>query len=783
MNRFMVFERRPLLLSLALALSLIVSALGLGFSYRHWAENTWRSGAIRGVHQDGWISHQAEMKFSGLQSLGNRLRVRFSSWRPAVKPHAVVKVSVCGEPRGDFLVQSGSEIAVSLRGTCEPRLVTFDVPDPFVPSGKDNRELGAQIARLGVYSPLYLPIVDLERTLCVGLCLFVLSLLAFLPFAGRRAAALVPIAIPLAALPLVSYAQFFDPRQPYWLWLFTTLCAAGLCLGAALRADKQPSSFAAPLQTKESRLWLALAVLVVIAGGAIRANGIEFGLPNNYHPDEVPKVNALESMRARGTLDPNYFLHPSLLLYATYFMATLLQWLGVDMDFRTGAFFAGRMVSALAGTGSIFLLFLIGRRLYSSATGAVAAALLAFFPLHVTCSRYLKEDALLGFFILLSLAWMLKAVKEDKPRLLYLAAAAAGLSASTKYSGFLTAGVLAAAPFLRSRSWLPDRALLRYVVGPLMLVPLTFVAASPYIVLNYPKFISDFRFEKRHMLRGHTQAIDAWSQYWMYHFSRSVAPGMTLISALAAVVGMGVLAWRRRIEDLFILAAILAFYLPAEWVKAKPAPQPERYIFPCLPFLALGAAELCRTLWDARARAWGALLALAVCAAPLWRSYSLARDIRDDTRRQAARWMVKHLSRGAPIFLDWERYAPYFSKEQFDVEYIEREGVREKEFTVAELKQSGRKYMVLSSLFFDRYFTDPNGDPVAKNRFRNIFKRVPIVREFTAPSGTYGFHNPRLTLFSLEPQEFARLETELKAQEEGRLERTSNELRTEFRRQ
>ncbi|NDC39794.1 MAG: phospholipid carrier-dependent glycosyltransferase, partial [Proteobacteria bacterium] len=164
---------------------------------------------------------------------------------------------------------------------------------------------------------------------------------------------------------------------------------------------------------------------LVLFAGAVRFYGLSFGLPANFHPDEVPKVNAVMRMVDHGDLNPRYFLHPSLLLYSCYFVNTILQYVGsffgVEGTFRETAFLAGRVVSATAGTLSVGLVYLIGRRLYGSFAGFTAALLLAVFPLHVTCSRYLKEDALLVFFFLTCIALTLKAAQEKRQWLLYLA--------------------------------------------------------------------------------------------------------------------------------------------------------------------------------------------------------------------------------------------------------------------------------------------------------------------------------------------------------------------------
>jgi hypothetical protein len=51
------------------------------------------------------------------------------------------------------------------------------------------------------------------------------------------------------------------------------------------------------------------------------------------------------------------------------------------------------------------------------------------------------------------------------------------------------------------------------------------------------------------------------------------------------------------------------------------------------------------------------------------------------------------------------------------------------------------------------------------------------VTQFEAPSGTYGFHNPTLTLFSLQPEDFDRLNSERLQKLRGEIAMTSNEVR------
>lgn len=769
-----MFGNRLFIYFLSALLSVAAVIGGLGTAYQRHLNVPLEYSIIDGIARDGWLSKRAELRVPALASRGNTLTLQFAPTRPAV-PDARMRISVCSGERQEYLVGASTTVAISLRAACEPRIITIEVLDTFRASPTDQRDLGAQLVAVNISSRLGLPLLQ-ERVIIIATAiLFLLSICgAQWLFLGR--ARWIALIVPLVALYPLTQADPENLMKPLWLGVTLLSVLLGVWLGS-----RSGVSHTATLNLSPALGHRPFTVLLLLcaAGAVLRFYGLNFGLPYNYHPDEIPKVNAIMRMVSTHSLDPHYFLHPSLLLYCTYAMNTLFHLVGMEGEFRTSAFLAGRTVSALAGTVSIPLLFALGRRLFGTQVALTAAALLAVMPLHVTCSRYLKEDALLTSFILLTAVLVVKASQEGRKGLLFAAAACAGLAASTKYSGILAVGLIMAAPWLRSGRWTPDWEFARYSVCALLCTPLAFLAASPYVLLNYSKFISDFSYEKKHAIRGHTQAIDAWSQFWMYHLARSIVPGAGALTTVAALVGTGALLWRRRMEDLFIVGVILAFYLPAEWVKSKPEPQPERYIFPCLPFLALSAAYAAQQLLRLAPRYLTAPLVLTLLGLPLLRSLELARDIPNDTRSQATNWFIRNVPQQTPVLMEWEPYAPPLSAAGMRSSFILRKNLVQR-FTISTMTKSGSEYLVLSSLFYDRYLSQPGASRLLRNRYRSVFSRLPIVAEFNAPSGTYGFHNPRITVFSLRPSDIEALANELSDKEAGKIAETRNEARTTF---
>jgi hypothetical protein len=780
-DRFGWFQR--VVFALLLVLSAAAAVFGAGYSYHRIITPNSSRGEFHYVDRDGWIENRTFFDFRSLSPRGNLMKIRFKDWHPPGAEPAKIQVFVCGQLASAFQVAPGKVYNTYLKGACNPRRVTFKILNPFH-TAQDSRQLGAQIKSVSITSKLGIPIVGYRLLGSIFAAVFVLSLVCFM--ACRRSFFVVNVLfVPCVGFMALSKGRNLEFGNSLALWFFTLSLAFGFwCAGSF--SDKvlhAKQTWLDPGRGGGAGIFSSIIILLIILGlgGVLRFYGIDFGLPSNYHPDEVPKYNAVMRMVAHGDLNPRYFLHPSLLLYSTYFTNNLLHSIGwFQGEWDSTLILAGRYMSAVAGTLSILFTFFIGKRLFSDRTGLIAAAVLAVMPLHITCSRYVKEDALLVAVILACVLALIKAVQDDRVDCFLLAGLLAGCSASVKYSGVLSAGIILFAPWLRSGSIIPNRRFLLWSLVALLYVVIGFIDCTPYSVLDSDLFLKHVGYEKSHMARGHTLSIDAWSQYWMYHFRRSIIPGMSLFTAIIAVMGAGLLFLRRRAGDLFLLFVIVLFYAAAEYVKAKPAPQPERYILPCLPFLAIAAGEFLRVLWGSRFMIAVPFLVFCAVFSPAYRSVNLASEVPADTRMKMEQWMVRNLPRGSRVYVDWKPYSPRFWNNEFEMVYLDRARIIPS-LDISLLISSEPHYLLLSSLFYDRYFSQPKADLIARERIRDFFGRVPILKHVESKYGTYGFHNPAVTLFSLNRTDFDKLRHELQLKRAGRLNATSNERKMKFR--
>lgn len=177
-----------------------------------------------------------------------------------------------------------------------------------------------------------------------------------------------------------------------------------------------------------------MAVLAVAVG--IRLWGLDAGLPLVLNGDEVAIVERSLNLSLTN-LNPGIFMYGSL----PFYVARLATWVAdlCALVFQQPAlnvanyYLIVRTVSVIAGTVSVYFVYIFGKRLGGWNTGIISAMFLAVSPLAVELSHYATVDALLGVWVTLSFVGMVGWVRGSL-RDLYLAALAIGLAVSTKYN-------------------------------------------------------------------------------------------------------------------------------------------------------------------------------------------------------------------------------------------------------------------------------------------------------------------------------------------------------------
>ncbi|HEX6973637.1 MAG TPA: glycosyltransferase family 39 protein [Vicinamibacterales bacterium] len=404
------------------------------------------------------------------------------------------------------------------------------------------------------------------------------------------------------------------------------------------------------------RRWI---VAIVVLAAALRLFPIWFGLPySQTRPDEETAV-AHAVAAHHWDLNPRFFHWPSLTFYLFALgyavVATVKRAVGLHAMLSFAEHIViGRVIVAMAGTLTVFVLYRIGRRMADETTGLVAALLLAVAILHVRDSHFAMTDVLMTCLVMLSLAALLVARDTRSLRWFAIAGLAGGLAASTKYSAVAVVAAMGMVQLQQfaggARSWRP-RAWTASAVFVLALMA-GFLAATPYAILDRHTFLADFRYDLTHLSTGHAD-VDL-GRGWLYHATHSLPYGAGLTIFGAAIPGLVVMLRRHTGHALVLVTFGAVFYAAFGGGLTVFF----RYILPLIPLLCLAAAVAVRHAAPVLARLTGASPAaafvalLAVVAAPplvsvAWMDALLAKT---DTRVLAGDWLNSQMRQGESLF-------------------------------------------------------------------------------------------------------------------------------------
>jgi len=247
---------------------------------------------------------------------------------------------------------------------------------------------------------------------------------------------------------------------------------------------------AADLQPSRAGLALALAGAAVLRFWALGS-----GLPYMPGVDEPEVMDRAVRIIKTGDFNPHFFDYPSLYIYVQVavgvarFIAGAIrgQWASLAQFAASDAYLWGRAVTALAGTATIWILYLAGLR-WGARTAVLGATLLAVMPLHVRESHYVLTDVPVTLLVTLAFLLSLRAHEREKVGPFAIAGAAAGLAAATKYNGAIALVMPLIACWMTSVR--PSRFVAALATVGAFLG--AFLIAAPYSVLDLPGFLNGF---------------------------------------------------------------------------------------------------------------------------------------------------------------------------------------------------------------------------------------------------------------------------------------------------
>jgi len=495
---------------------------------------------------------------------------------------------------------------------------------------------------------------------------------------------------------------------------------------------------------------------ILLVAFALRVYGNNFGLPYEYHVDEVQYVRQAASMGAEG-LAPVWWNNPPFFKYlllaeygALFLLGRFMGWHASAVEF--GALYSfdpsvlyllGRTTSALFGTATVLLVYLTGKLAYGRRTGLIAAAFLAVTFLHVRESHFAVNDVAATFFVTLALLATVGIAKTGAWCWYGIAGLALGLGFATKYSAIFAAAPILVAHLLAryAPTVLIKPVKWRQLAAVAVIAAVSAVVASPYFVFVPAKVFQD-AYEALYL--AGQRGFDGWQidpdgGYLFY--LKTLVWGLGWPLVIVVFAGLMAAAVRHNRQDVVLLSLPVLLYLVAGRQELYFA----RFILPIVPPLLVLAAYFVDILvsgFFGDSGRWfpaAALATVLIITAPslvdsLRLDYLLSQT---DTRTLASRWIGENVAADAKIAVDWSFHGPPLSTATRPLpgapkryEVIEAGGGGLADLPLDWYRKQGFQYLITSSYISELTLRD-----AARNEQKNSFmaglpKSAELVQEF-----------------------------------------------------
>ena len=411
--------------------------------------------------------------------------------------------------------------------------------------------------------------------------------------------------------------------------------------------------------------------LILVLAAAVRLVGINHGLPYPYQVDEKFLVNHAISF-GTGDLNPHVFHWPGTsimyLLFFEYGLFFAIGWLlGIFPDTTAFAelfitdpsafYLIGRITIVLIGTFTVYLVFDIGRKMYSERSGLIAAVFFAFSYLAVGIDHFIFPDTPLAFLFTLSMLFFYRIVQDGRYSSYLWSTLIIGLAIATKYNAGALIVPFMVAHFLRvnreQKAWHAYFLDKRLFAGFAMIAA-GFAFACPFCILDFDTFFyKGFLWQFGRVGSGSFGADvqNALSYYIFTGLPNSVGVLLTILSISAVLFAL----IRHSREDILLSVFVLFYFLfIGSWKVGI-----DKYLLPILPFFIILAGMLTDriiSLFKVSGRKLNMIVAactLMVIIEPV--SMSINNNyllMQPDTRTQAKEWIESNIIEESRIAID-----------------------------------------------------------------------------------------------------------------------------------
>lgn len=242
-------------------------------------------------------------------------------------------------------------------------------------------------------------------------------------------------------------------------------------------------------------------VIIVLTGFYFRTFNINWDNNYYFHPDERAIIMYTSPLKlplsigeffsTQSPLNPHFFAYGNFPLYLLKLSGVLASFIDPAFAVYGGLHIIGRLISALADTGTIIIVFAIASLLFSKKAGLFAAFFYAASVFPIQLSHFFAVDTMLTFFMTTTLLCILSFIKSPAHGKLLVIGILTGFALATKISALILLPLILlglAITFYHNRKVQISKYILPLFIAAVA-AALVFFVTQPYTAIDFSTFI------------------------------------------------------------------------------------------------------------------------------------------------------------------------------------------------------------------------------------------------------------------------------------------------------
>ncbi|MBI4084475.1 MAG: glycosyltransferase family 39 protein, partial [Candidatus Levybacteria bacterium] len=440
---------------------------------------------------------------------------------------------------------------------------------------------------------------------------------------------------------------------------------------------------------------------ILLLALSLRLFGINWDQGFHLHPDERAIILSILNLQFPGSLaeffspasswNPHFFAYGSFPFYLLRIVANIAGYSNPLLAQYDGIQFVGRVLSAIFDTGTLFLLFFLSRRLFSTTVGILATFFYTLSVLPIQLSHFYAVDTPLTFFILGTLYCLIRFYEKPTMRKALLIGMCFGIALATKISASVLVVSIGLALFIdflllfirqphKPHIWFPHlpifaKHLLSYASLIILTTFITFIVLEPYAFIDQISFWRQTR-EQSQMTKSaftfpYTLQYVGKINYWYEvknMFLWGLGPILATISFIGALYFTHLAIKKRKQEKWASEVIIVVFFWTYFFIVGGFAIGFMRYMLPIYPLLCLFAAVLLQKILDKIKSPMSrfALCALLFALLLIWPLSFMHIYSQPNTRVTASEFITQTIPPGKILAIEhWDDSLPMWGQENF----------------------------------------------------------------------------------------------------------------------